>query len=97
MNVGWETFHKKINAGPMFKGLPDGMCQSPHWGYVLKGKMTINYKDHKETINAGEAYYIAPGHIPIVEAGTEIVEFSPKKEYQKTLEVVEKNMQAISK
>ena len=41
--------------------------------------MTINFKDHKETVNAGEAYYLAPGHIPILEAGTEMVEFSPKE------------------
>lgn len=97
MNVGWETFHKKMDATTMFKGLPDNMCQAPHWGYVLKGKMTINYKDHKEAINAGEVYYMAPGHIPIVEAGTEVVEFSPIKAYQKTLKVIAKNMQTMSK
>jgi mannose-6-phosphate isomerase-like protein (cupin superfamily) len=92
MNVGWETFNKKLDATEMFKGLPDNMCQASHWGYVLKGKMTINYKDHKEIVNAGDVYYMAPGHIPIMEAGTEVVEFSPIKEYQKTLEAIAKNM-----
>ena len=44
MNVAWYTWHKKINTSPMLKGLPDDMCQTPHWGYILKGKMTINFK-----------------------------------------------------
>jgi len=79
MNLAWYTWHKKIDAGPMLKGLPDDMCQTPHWGYVLKGKMTVNFKDHEEKVSAGEAYYLAPGHIPVIEAGTEMVEFSPKE------------------
>jgi len=41
---------------------------------------------------AGDAYYVGPGHTPILYAGTEVIEFSPTKELQQTLEVVEKNM-----
>jgi hypothetical protein len=38
---------------------------------------------------------MAPGHVPILEAGTEIVEFSPQPEYQKTLEVAMRNYEAM--
>jgi len=79
MNVAWYSCHKKIRCWPYVKRITDDMCQTPHWGYILKGKMTINFKDYKETISVGEAYYLAPGHIPMLEAGTEMVEFSPKE------------------
>ena len=44
---------------------------------MFRGKVTFRYPDHDEVYEAGDAYYAPPGHIPIVEAGTEIVEFSP--------------------
>ena len=45
--------------------------------------------------NAGDAYYMAPGHSLIMEAETEMVEFSPKDEYHKTMEVAERNFAAM--
>jgi hypothetical protein len=36
MIVSYETFPKGVDATPLFKGLPDDMCQSPHWGCVLR-------------------------------------------------------------
>jgi hypothetical protein len=44
---------------------------------------------------AGDVYYLEPGHVPFIEEDSELVEFSPKGEYQRTLEVVERNMAAI--
>jgi hypothetical protein len=35
---------------------------------------------------------MAPGHLPYLYAGSEVVEFSPTKLLQDTLAVVEKNM-----
>lgn len=92
MHVGYETYNEFSDIGPFLKGLPDDRCQSPHWGYVIKGRMQIKYKDHEEVVNAGDAYYLAPGHIAVMEAGTEIIEFSPKAEYRKTMEMVERNL-----
>jgi len=37
---------------------------------------------------------MAPGHSLIMEEGTEIVEFSPKDEYHKTMEVAARNFAA---
>jgi mannose-6-phosphate isomerase-like protein (cupin superfamily) len=97
MNVAWETWEAGMDATPMFKGLPDDRCQCPHWGYMLKGRMRIKYRDHDEVINEGEVYYLPPGHIPVVEKDSEVVEFSPKGEYQKTMEVAARNMAALQK
>jgi hypothetical protein len=95
MNVAIETFPGGLDTTPLFKGLPDDMCQCPHWGYVLKGQMRIRYSDHEEVIEAGDVYYMPPGHLPLFEEDTEVIEFSPKGEYQKTMEVAERNMAAM--
>jgi hypothetical protein len=34
--VGFERFDEDIDAAPLFRGLPDDRCQSPHWGVVVK-------------------------------------------------------------
>ena len=93
--VEFTTFREDADATPFFKGLPDDRCQSPHWGYVMKGKLTFRYADSEETYEAGDAYYGLPGHIPLVSAGTEVVEFSPTEEYRRTLEVLAKNFAAL--
>ena len=41
MIVSYETFPNGVDATPLFKGLPDDMCQAPHWGYVLRGRVRI--------------------------------------------------------
>ena len=37
-------------------------------------------------------YYLEPGHVPVFEEDTEVLEFSAKAEYEKTIEVVSRNM-----
>jgi len=93
--VEFTSFREDADATPFFKGLPDDRCQSPHWGYVLKGELTLAYADREETFVAGDAYFGPPGHIPRVTSGTEIVEFSPTEEYRRTLEVLAKNLAAL--
>ena len=90
--VEFTTFREDADGTPVFKGLPDDRCQSPHWGYVVRGRLTFRYAGHDETYEAGDAYYAPPGHIPVVTAGTEVVEFSPTDEYNRTLEVIARNM-----
>ncbi|HEY2317134.1 MAG TPA: hypothetical protein VGH67_02465 [Solirubrobacteraceae bacterium] len=94
-NVAFSTFHEAGDATPLFKGLPDDRCQAAHWGYIFQGKMTFRYADHDEVYEAGDAYYAPPGHIPVVEAGTECVEFSNAVEYAETLAVLENNLSAM--
>ena len=93
--VGFETFRENADAAPLMKGLPDGRCQTPHWGYVVCGKLTFTYPDHAETYEAGDAYYAPPGHIPAITAGTETIEFSPTDEYSRTMEVIGRNLVAM--
>ena len=92
--VGFETFRADADATPFFRGLPDDRCQSPHWGYVIEGSVTFRYADREETFTAGDAYVMAPGHLPHPYAGTEVVEFSPTEALQATMAVVGANLAA---
>jgi len=95
--VNFVEFRQDIDATPLLKGLPDDRCQCPHWGYVVKGKMTMRFPDHEEVYQAGEAYYAPPGHRPVRhEPGTEIVQFSPTDDLQKTQQTMMKNMKALT-
>jgi mannose-6-phosphate isomerase-like protein (cupin superfamily) len=70
------------DLGPMLAGLPGGHCSCPHWGYVVKGKLTVRYGGQEEVIGAGEAFYMPPGHVPAATAGSEFVQFSPTDQLQ---------------
>ena len=92
--VGFEQFTADADPAELFRGLPDDRCQSPHWGYVLEGRIVFRYEDREETVEAGQAYYAPPGHLPLVFAGTRIVEFSPSEAIGRTMEVIAGNLRA---
>ena len=96
----YSAYFEKIKGGtdfsPLFVGLPDDSCQSPHWGYVFKGKIRLMYQDHDEVISAGEAYFAPPGHRVECLEDAETVEFSPTADFQKTMEVATRNLEAQS-
>ena len=92
--VAFERYSEDVDLAPVFAGLPDDRCQCEHWGYVLTGSVSFRTAAGEETFNAGDAYYVAPGHTPVLTRGTEVVEFSPTIELRRTLDVVTKNMEA---
>jgi hypothetical protein len=94
ISVEVTDFRNELDIAPLFRGLPDDKCQCPHWGYVVKGQLRYRFADREEVFNAGDAYYVGPGHTPVLYSGTEVIEFSPTSELQQTLAVVEKNMAA---
>jgi hypothetical protein len=65
-------------------------------GYVIQGKVAFRSGGSEEVFETGDAYYVGPGHTPILFAGTEVVEFSPTDKLAETIEVVTKNMEAAS-
>ena len=95
-SVNFVTFREDIDHSPLLKGLPDDQCQCPHWGYVLKGRLTFRFGDREEVYEAGDAFYAPPGHVPVHnEPGSEYLQFSPAAELQKTSEVIMRNFQAM--
>ena len=75
--VNFVTITKTHDLGPMLASLPGGRCSCPHWGYVLKGRVIVRYDDREEVLEAGDAFYMPPGHAPEADAGTELIQFSP--------------------
>ncbi len=83
------------NMKPLMAGMPDDLCQCPHWGYVLKGRLRINHKDFEQVVNAGELFYAEPGHAPIFEEDTQMIEFSPKEAWYSMMATISQNLSAI--
>jgi len=95
--IGFEQYSVDMDPAPLFAGLPDDACQSPHWGYVIVGQVDFRYTDGtSEEVRAGEAYYARPGHTPVLHVGTEVVEFSPSEELAKTMAVVMGNLSSMA-
>ena len=95
-SVCFESHTADGDLAELFRGLPDDRCQLPRWGYVLEGRVAFRFADREETYEAGDAYYAPPGHTPVLFAGTEIVEFSPTEQLDRTFEVVARNMEAAA-
>jgi glyoxylate utilization-related uncharacterized protein len=93
--VNFVSFGADVDAGPLLRGLPDDRCSCPHWGYVVKGRMSVRFADREEVYEAGDAFYMPPGHVPAVAAGTEIVQFSPTEPLREVEATMARNMQAM--
>jgi hypothetical protein len=92
--VAFETHKDDVDPAPFFRGLPDDRCQCPHWGVVLSGRIIFRYPGYDEVYTAGDAYHAVPGHLPLLFAGTELVEFSPTGPLAESMAVIGKNLQA---
>ena len=94
ITVAFEKAHKGQDASNMVKGLPDDRCQAPHWGYVFSGKIVVDYGDRQETIEGGQAYYIAPGHKLTFLEDSEALEFTPTAALEETFAAIRRNSAA---
>jgi hypothetical protein len=90
--VGFESFPLDVDPAEFFAGLPDDRCSCPHWGVVTHGQITFRWPDREETFGEGDAYYAPPGHLPLITAGTSVVEFSPTAELHAVQQVIGANL-----
>ena len=93
--VDFVTIRESHSLAPMLKGLPGDSCQCPHWGYMLAGKITVSYPEHEEVYQAGDAFYMPPGHVPAGETGSEFIQFSPRQQLADTVAVIKANAQRM--
>ncbi len=75
--MNFVSIRQPMDLAQLLKGLLGVSCQCPHWGYLFKGQLTVRCVDHEEVIEAGDAFYLPPGHVPAGAAGSEFVQFSP--------------------
>jgi hypothetical protein len=87
LNVARIRFPKGADPTPLLEGLPQGLCQCPHWGTVLRGAIQVRYADGtEEVVRAGDVYYWPPGHTVRVNEDYEAVEFSPSGPMREVIE-----------
>ncbi|MBS3651027.1 hypothetical protein KEU06_20665 [Pseudaminobacter sp. 19-2017] len=92
MNIGYYSgIPKGFDSGPYFRGLAGNLCQSPHWGYVIRGRLLVRYPDREETIEAGEVFYSPAGHSVLHLEETEMIEISPERELESVMQVWRSN------
>jgi hypothetical protein len=82
--VQFVSFAADANLDGPLQALPGGACQCPHWGYVIAGRMRFVFDDGEEVYEEGDAFYQPPGHRPYVDAGTELLQFSPADKLAET-------------
>ena len=89
------SFGEGTEITPLLEGLEGDLCQSPHWGYVLEGRLTVTFGDGSaETVNGGDLFYWPPGHTVKAEQVTEIVLFSPRDEHCRVIDHIAGKLQA---
>jgi hypothetical protein len=94
VTVVFERMPAGQDVSSMLDQLPDGRCQSPHWGYLLKGRVSVDYGDRQETIESGQAYYLEPGHTLTILDDAEALEFSKTADLAVTLDAVRRSVEA---
>ena len=81
------TLGAGVDTTPLFQGLQGNACQCPHWGYVLRGRITTtDTGGTTETVKANDLFYWPPGHNVQVEADAEIIMFSPQREHTRVID-----------
>lgn len=81
------TLSAGVDTTPLFQGLEGNLCQSPHWGFVLRGQLTTTNADGtQETVKANDLFYWPPGHNVKVDADAEIIMFSPQQEHSHVID-----------
>jgi hypothetical protein len=82
MTVSFVNLKEGTDLAPALVGLPDDLCQCPHWGYMLKGRVKMKTQNGDHVYEAGQAFYWGPGHAPEALEDSEYVDFSPTEEFQ---------------
>lgn len=91
--VGLESYSIDADGAFLFKGAPGDQCQATHMGYVLKGTLVIRTAGGAEEVfEAGDVYFVRPGHTPVYHAGLEIVDFTRTEDANRQFAVMAPNL-----
>jgi hypothetical protein len=93
--ISFLDLREEADMAGVLKGLPGDLCPCPHWGYVTAGQVTFTFGDHAEVFEAGDAFYVPPGHTPAASAGAEFVLFSPAEQVAEVNAVIQRNIAAM--
>ena len=87
MGAEYFSLASGVDTTPLFVGLDGGVCDVPHWGFVVRGKLTTtNAKGETETVKKDDLFYWPSGHNVRVEEDADIVMFSPQREHTRVID-----------
>lgn len=93
--IGAEYFSMAAGTdlAGLLEGLEDDVCQSPHWGYLIQGEVTVSYSDGtEEVVRSGDLFYWPPGHSVRVGEDAEVILFSPQHEHTPVMEHINRKL-----
>jgi hypothetical protein len=61
---------------------------------VQAGRIVVHYERYDETVEAGDAFHMTPGHVLVFDAGTQLLMFSPTDEVAATDAAIQAAMAA---
>ncbi len=85
----------EVDMTVMLHGLPGDVCPCPHWGVLTEGQMLVRYADHEEVVEAGDVFYMPPGHVPVYQPGTRLIFFSPTQEMKLVDDTIMRNQREL--
>jgi hypothetical protein len=94
ITVAFEKAEAGQDVSSLLDELPGGRCQAPHWGFLFKGRLSVDYGDRTEEIVAGQAYYVEPGHKLTILEDSEALEFTPTEALEATFEAARRKAAA---
>lgn len=92
MTAAFIHFPAGTDMGPVLRGLPDDLCQCPHWGYVFNGRVNMRRKDGDDIYEAGQTFYLPPGHAPVALEDCDLLDISPTAQFNEVIDHVKAQM-----
>jgi hypothetical protein len=96
MAISRTSIPKAFDLDGLLEGMPGNLCPCPHWGYLFQGRVTVKYEDGShEEINAGDVYYIRPGHTGVMEEDSVSLDISPAGPWRELTRHIAAKMQVV--
>ena len=79
LEVGYTTT-APLDCTLLYQGLPGGVCQCPHYGYMFNGRLRARYPGTDrpdEVATSGDVYFFPAGHVLIYDEPSEVLELNP--------------------
>lgn len=95
MEVGYTEQQHPLDCTELYQsgGLPGGVCQCPHYGYIFDGAIRATYPNTDspdEVAGAGEVYFFPAGHVLIYPEPTTALELNPAFALQQLMDGIQR-------
>ena len=87
--IGGEyfTMTEGTDIAPLLEGLIGDACHSPHWGYLIKVRLTVTFQGGvQEEVEEEDLFYWPPGHTVRADKDSDFVLFSPQEEHSQVMD-----------